>query len=216
LPFEEVAGGEFFDAFNKGEGLGDVVALEEGVEAGAGDAAGDFGVGEDGFEFGAEVEFALVAAEVEGFDAHAVAGEDEALAGGGVEGDPEHAAEAGEDAGVPGEEALEDDFGIGVGVEVVAEGGEFGAEFAVVIDLAVEDDDGVAVGGIDGLFAAGEINDAEADGTEGDVGGDVDAPLVGAAMVEGLGGRFDSAGGGGTATMGEAGYSAHRLVKPLF
>lgn len=175
--------------------MGDVVALEEGVEAGAGEATGDFGVGKDGFEFGAEVEFALVAAEVEGFDAHAVAGEDEALAGGGVEGDAEHAAEAGEDAGVPGEEALEDYFGVGVGVEVVAEGGEFGAEFAVVIDLAVEDDDGVAVGGVDGLFAAGEINDAEADGAEGDVGGDVDAPLVGAAMVEGLGGRFDSAGG---------------------
>ena len=56
--------------------MGDVVALEEGVEAGAGEVAGDFGVGEDGFEFGAEVEFALVAAEVEGFDAHAVAGED--------------------------------------------------------------------------------------------------------------------------------------------
>ena len=50
--------------------------MEEGVEAGAGEVAGDFGVGEDGFEFGAEVEFALVAAEVEGFDAHAVAGED--------------------------------------------------------------------------------------------------------------------------------------------
>ena len=138
------------------------------------------------------------------------------MAGGGVESDAEHTAEAGEDGGVPGEEALEDDFGIAVGVEVVAEGGEFGAEFAVVVDLAIEDDDGVAVGGVDGLFAAGEIDDAEADGAEGDVGGDVDAPLVGATMVEGLGGRFDSAGGGGTATMSEADYSAHRLVKPLF
>ena len=92
-PFEKFAGKEFLKAFDQGVGSWDIVEGEEVGEAIEVEAARDFGVEEDGLKLGAEVEVAATVEEVKGLDAHAVAGEDEALSFGVPESDGEHAAE---------------------------------------------------------------------------------------------------------------------------
>ena len=58
--------------------------------------------------------------------------------------------------------AVDEGFGVAEGGEGVSEALELGAEFAVVVDFAVEDDGAGAVFVEDGLPAAGEVDDAEA------------------------------------------------------
>ena len=65
----------------------------------------------------------------------------EELAGRAVpNGEGEHAAQAVEHGLAPGQVAHEQNFGIGIGGEFPAVGGKLGAQVAVVVDLAVEDD----------------------------------------------------------------------------
>ncbi len=77
------------------------------------------------------------AGEVEGFDAEAVADENDFAAAGFVDGGGEHPAKAGEDGGAPGAVAAEEGFGVAVAAEGGAEGFEFAAEGEVVVDFAV-------------------------------------------------------------------------------
>ena len=81
---------------------------------------------------------------VEGFDAHGVAGDEEALAWGVPDGEGEHAVEFIEDVVAPLEVAEDDDFGIGAAEERVAELEEFLADFEIVIDFAIEDHPDIA------------------------------------------------------------------------
>ena len=57
----------------------------------------------------------------------------------------EHAAQAGEAGGVPFEKAAQDGFGVGAGAKAMTARFEFGAQFFVIVNFAVEDDDGIAV-----------------------------------------------------------------------
>ena len=68
----------------------------------------------------------------------------------------------------------------------MAEGFEFAAENGVVVNLAVEADDGVAVRAVDGLIAAGDINDAEADSAHGNGWAAVHTLLVRTAVPNGV------------------------------
>jgi hypothetical protein len=124
--------------------------------------------------------------EVEGLDAHAIAGQDEPALGLGPEGDGEHAAEFLEAAEIPLEEGFEDDLGVRVCVEAMAESFKFLSNFSVVVDLAVIDDNGVFVRRVDGLVALGEINDGEPGVAEGDERGFVGSLVVRTAMADGL------------------------------
>ncbi len=77
---------------------------------------------------------------VEGLFAHGIAGEDEFTGAVVEDAEGEHSVEAVEDFVLPEEPALEDDLGVAVvGGEVCPGGLEFGAEGAVVVDAAVED-----------------------------------------------------------------------------
>ena len=58
------------------------------------------------------------------------------------------------------------------------------ANFEVVIDFAVEDDDGVAILGVDWLIAAGQIDDLETRCTEIAVARLVNTLLIGSAMKQ--------------------------------
>jgi hypothetical protein len=157
LPGEPFSGRKFLDAVDQSPGAGNVVEGEVSVEAVEGKPARDLGMDEDAFKFGGEQEVSVAMGEVEGLDAEAIAGEDEALGGFCPEADGEHAAEAGETFDIPLQESVEDGLGIAVGREGVAEGLEFAAEVEVVVDFSVEDDDGVSVGGVDGLIAGVEV-----------------------------------------------------------
>ena len=99
---------------------------------------------EDGADFGGEGEGAVVEGIVEGFDAHGVAGDEEALAWGVPDGDGEHAVEFIEDGIAPLEVTEDDDFVIGVAEERVTEVEEFLADFEIVIDFAIEDHPDIA------------------------------------------------------------------------
>src|SRR5208282_1497418 len=74
----------------------------------------------------------------------------------------------------------------------MAERFEFGAQFQVIVDFAVEDDYGVAIRRKDGLVAAFEVNNFQAGGAEGADFGLENALLVRAAMDEGRRGAPDA------------------------
>src|SRR5450759_4098905 len=77
---------------------------------------------------------------------------------------------------------MNDDFGVGVGVEAMAAAFELGAEFGKVVNLAVENDPCVAVFVENGLMASGEVDDGEAAHAEASAVGDVESLIVGAAV----------------------------------
>src|SRR5580700_7032599 len=74
----------------------------------------------------------------------------------------------------------------------MAERFQFGAQFEVIVDFAVEDDYGVAIGRKDRLVAAFEVNNFQARGAEGADFGAKDALLVRSAMDEGRRGAPDA------------------------
>src|SRR5208282_6915903 len=97
----------------------------------------------------------------------------------------------------------------------MAERFEFGAQFQVIVDFAVEDDYGVAIRRKDRLITAFEVNNFQAGGAEGADFGLEDALLVGAAMDEGRRGAPDAVRIGRPIFMGETGDAAQisRLLR---
>ena len=155
---------------------------------------------EDGADFGGEGEGAVVEGIVEGFDAHGVAGDEEALAWGVPDGDGEHAVEFIEDGIAPLEVTEDDDFGIGVAEERVTEVEEFLADFEIVIDFAIEDHPDIARGIGHGLVTSGgEIEDGESAEGEAEGAIEVEAIVIGAAVGESAGHFGESLGVGGGA-----------------
>ena len=143
--------------------------------------------GEEGFGFGGEVEGVVEDGVDEGFDAEAVAGEDEFLVGFVPKGEGPHAVEAWEAGLAPLGVGVKDDFGVGAGVEGVTEGGELVAEFEVVVDFAVEGEVEGVGSGVHGLMAAGgKVDDAEAAMGEAEAVLAPDAVIVAATVVEGI------------------------------
>ena len=88
---------------------------------------------EERFQFGAEHDITAGAADIEGFDAHAVAAKNQAFFAIEPDGQGEHASEAGETRGVPLQEGFERDFSVGLGFEAMAESLQLPPQFGVVI-----------------------------------------------------------------------------------
>ena len=186
-------------------GFEEVDVVEEGgrahVDADGGEIVGKSGCAEGGFfgeeaqeggGGGSEAEDAALFAPEEGFDAEAVAREEEGSVGGGEDGEGEHAEEPVEALGAPMEEGLKEDFGVGAGMEGAAGGAQFIAEFAEVVDFAVENDRGAGFGILEGLAAALEVDDGEAAVAEAGVGGEKEAVVVGAAEEHGVEGGLEA------------------------
>jgi hypothetical protein len=62
-------------------------------------------------------------------------------------------------------------FGIAMRMELVAQGFEFVPEFRVIVDFAVEDQNGIAIITQHGLIAVFQIDDLQADGPQRHQGG---------------------------------------------
>ena len=77
---------------------------------------------------------------------------------------------------------MQNRLGIAVRVEVVAQLLQFGANFQVVINFAVEDDDGVAIRRLNWLVAAGYVENCQTGSAQRAVGGLVHTLLVWSAM----------------------------------
>ncbi len=181
-PFHPLAGRQLLDTFHHGVRTGNVVEREIVMQARAADVTVEFGVQQDGLHLGAEVEVATAMRDVERLDAHAVADEHQAALRLGPEGGGEHAAQARERVGVPFEEGSQDGFGIAGRVETVAALDQLAAKLGVVVDLAVEDQDGVAVIAAHGLLAVLQVDDFEANSAEGHIRGFPDVLFVGTAV----------------------------------
>ena len=80
---------------------------------------------------------------------------------------------------------VNDRFGVAVGVERVAEFLQFLAQFAVVVDLAVENDPGGAILVVNGLLPALQIDDREASHAQPDGIVEVEAVVVWSPMTNG-------------------------------
>ncbi len=94
----------------------------------------------------------------------------------------EHAAQSGDGLFAPLLVGVDDYFGVGAREESVALGFEFLAQFAEIVNFAVEDDRERAGFVPDGLRAAGKIDDAEAPRADDDGRGDEKSFFIGAAM----------------------------------
>ena len=138
---------------------------------------------QDGLQFRAEIDVVAAAVVVERLDAHAVARQHQALARLGPEGHGEHSAQPRETGRVPLQERVQHRLGV-----AVANGSDgrrpssSAPQFPMVVDLAVEDDDRVAIVADDRLIAAVEVDDLEAHGAQRRLAAFEDALLVGTAM----------------------------------
>ena len=97
-----------------------------------------------------------------------------------------HAAEARHAGFAPGFPGMDDDFGIGVGAEDVAERFQFGHQLLEIVDFAIEDDDHRAVFVEQGLLAAGQVDDRQPPVPQPHSGLQMQPPLVGTAMELGF------------------------------
>ncbi len=139
----------------------DRVEGEEGGDGARLDLAREARLLEQRLELGGEGERALAQAVVERLDPEAVAGEQQALLALVPDRHREHAAQPlGEALAVLLVE-VDEHLGVGGGAEAVAAALELTAQLAVVVDLAVLDDDDAAVLVGDRLIAAGEVDDRE-------------------------------------------------------
>ncbi len=120
----------------------------------------------------------------------------------------EHPAQPREAVRVPLEERVQNRFGVAVGAEAMSALFQFAAQFQVIVDLAVEDDDGVAILGQDGLIAALHVDDLQPRRAQRDSLGLKDALLVRAAMDDARNRILDSAGRRGAASVCKAGNAA--------
>lgn len=90
------------------------------------------------------------------------------------------------------------------------------ADFQMVIDLAVEDDRGVAIGRINRLIAPAQIDDLEARCAKAAGVGLVDALLIGPTMKQGRSGPANTLRFGKPTLRCESDYAAQILVRSVF
>ena len=93
-----------------------------------------------------------------------------------------HAAKARHTGFAPGFPGVDDDFGIGMGAEGVAQGFELGHEFLKVGDFAVEHDDDRAILIEQRLLAGGQVDDRQPPVAQSHARFQMQAAFVGAAM----------------------------------
>lgn len=184
-----MAGRQGADAAIDGVGFRDAAQQQEADEgSGVGSGVG-VEVGAQGLDLGGEGESAGVVAVVEGFDAVGVAGQPQGALGGVPEGEGVHAAQALEQVFAPVPVAVEQDFGVAVGMENAAGALQLLAQFAEVVDFAVEDQY-AAAGGVDHrLIARGaQVEDGQPPVAEQNapVGGSPLSVGVGSALAHGL------------------------------
>jgi len=110
---------------------------------------------------------------------------------------------------------VDDDLGVALGAEAVAQRLELGHEFLEVVDLAVKDDADAAVLVEKRLLAGGDVDDRQAAVAKAQARLDVQAAFVGAAVVLRIvhSRQRRAVDRTGTAGIEEAGDAAHRVVQ---
>ena len=113
------------------------------------------------FSLRAEIQIFAASRDVKRLDAHAVARQHQPPVRFGPQRDGKHAAQARKAARVPFQKGVQNGLGIGGGSKVVSGLLQFGAQFGVVVNLAVEGDDRIAAGVRHGLIAAHQVSNLQ-------------------------------------------------------
>jgi hypothetical protein len=153
--------------------------------------------------------------DVERFDADSIASENQAASVLIPERESEHSAQAGEGSCVPLQKGAKDNFRIAAREEAMAFGFELGAQFIVIVNLAVEDENGAAIIGKERLIAATKIDDFEPNGAEGDTFGMVRAALVRTTMPLRIGSYTNALSNAPARAMRKASYAAQVLLNSV-
>ena len=117
---------------------------------------------QDGLQLGAEKYVVATMRDVERLDAHAIARQHQPSSGVGPERHRKHAAQSVEAPRVPFQKRAQDGLGVAMRVEPMSQVLQLGADFEVVVDFAVEDDDRVAIFSRDGLIAMLQVDNFQA------------------------------------------------------
>ena len=137
---------------------------------------------QNGLQLGAEVDIFPAASEIQGFDPHVIAHQNQPLFRLRPERRGEHPAEPAKRIDVPFKKRVQNGFGVAARVEPVARPLQVPAQLHMVVDLAVEDQNGVAIVAGHGLVAVLQIDDLEPNGAQRNVARFPHALLIGAAM----------------------------------
>ncbi len=210
------AGRDAAHALEHGAGADQARQCEDLVEADRVDGALDGGVFEDRLDLRAEdQQVAGVRVEERGHAEVVPGAEEEALATV-VQDHGELPVEAGDEVGAVLLVQVRYDFGVAGTLEHVPLGDEFGAQLALVVDLAGGHRDDAAVLAVHRLLSAVEVVDGQPREPEGDTGLHVPAEGVRAAMpdrpVHGPEPFFEK--GGGVSSADESEKAAHRRTSP--
>ena len=177
---EGVGRGQLVGAAVDTTGIGHVAQGKVFFDGQGVQGAGKVRVGGDDLELGAKHKSAVVQQRIKhGLDAQAVTRKKQGLLVAVPQGEGEHAAKALHAGLAPRLPGVQDDLGVAAGAEGVAQGFEFGHQFLVVVDFAVEDDDDRVVFVEQGLLAGGDVNDRQTAVAEGDTGLLVQARFIG-------------------------------------
>src|SRR6266850_4445532 len=141
-----------------------------------------FWMRKNGFQFGTEVQLVIAEVKIQGLDSEPVARQNQSPCITGPNCDREHATQARETVLIPSQKRAQDYFGVAVGFEFVTARFEFRAQFAVIVDLAVENQDSISVLADHGLIAGLKIDDFEAHGPQRDTIRFVGALLIRASV----------------------------------
>ena len=126
-------------------------------------------MGKNALQFRTEVDFPIVQAVIQGLDAHAVTGQDQAFFGLHPHGDGKHPTEAREARASPTLEGVQNYFCVTLGAEVEALPFQLRSNFAKIENLSVEDNDNVLVSTDKRLIAILEIENAQPGCAQGDL-----------------------------------------------
>ncbi len=182
---QEMARLQFEDALPDGVGRRHIAQAEEiphrlGIDRGLG-----LQHRQDGLDLAGEHDAVGTRPVIERLDPGLVAGQHQFVVAGVVDRHREHAVQPGEGGGAQRVIEVEDHLGVAARPELVAAPDQFLAQRDVIVDFAAEHD-GDAIVGVHRLLAAGQVDDAEPAHAQPDIGGDMKAAVIGAAMEDGV------------------------------
>src|SRR6266403_634045 len=173
-----------------------------------------FWMRKNGLQFGTEVQLVIAEVKIQGLDSEPVARQNQPPGILRPNRDGKHAAQAREAVLIPSQKRAQDYFGVTVGFESFAARFQFRAQFAVIVDLAVENQDSISVLADHGLIAGLKIDDFEAHGPQRDTIRFVGALLIRASVSQRVRSRPNPRAVEHTVTVRKPGYAAQMPVSP--
>src|SRR6516225_2388165 len=163
-PLQQMPWRKFLYAFNHAVGSRNVVQAQEAIQTVNIEAALNCSVLQDCFDFGGKEDVLSNVTEIKRFYADAIPSQHEALFGFGPDRQRKHSSKAGETLNVPFAKCMQHDFRVAGRYEPIADVLKEATQFGVIINFAVEHQDGVTIITDNRLIASDKVNDPQAYG----------------------------------------------------